>query len=163
CTATCTETGPQITTTSQPGADRPQAASKKRVPQDTRSGCPTGRVLSIICWPDLLQLDRPVGVLQEALPRLILALRELQVQHRAALRLLRLADQRQTSLPRRATALADVAGHAGADDVLPRCLAALAARRDVVEAQLARRELLAAILALVVVASEDVPAIELHR
>ena len=40
---------------------------------------------------------------------------------------------------------------------------ALAARHDVVQAQLRGRELLAAVLALVVVAREDVAAVELHR
>src|SRR5262249_41967782 len=116
-------------------------------------------VLSIARWPDLLQFDRPVGVLQAGLPGLVLALGQFQHQHRRALRLLRLADQRQASLSRRAPALANVAGDAGADDVLPRRLAALAARRDVVQAQLTRRELLAAVLTLVVVPGEDVPAV----
>src|SRR5882724_7946884 len=111
----------------------------------------------------LLQFHRPVGVLQERPPRLVLAVAHLQVQQRAPLRLLRLADQAHVGLPRRAAALADVARHAGADDVVPRALAALAARRHVVQAQLRRRELPAAVLALVVVAGEDVPAIELHR
>src|SRR5436305_8831721 len=39
-----------------------------------------------------LQLDRPVGVFEERLPRLVLGHRQLLVEHRAALRLLRLAD-----------------------------------------------------------------------
>ena len=39
----------------------------------------------------------------------------------------------------------------------------MAARNDVVQAQLGRRKLLAAELALVVVAGKDVPPIELHR
>src|SRR5262249_58813800 len=63
----------------------------------------------------------------------------------------------------RPAALADVAGHAGADDVLPGRRAALAARDYVVQAQLGGRVLLAAVLALVVVAGEDVPPVELHR
>src|SRR5205823_2357120 len=65
-------------------------------------------------------------------------------------------------LLRRAAALTHVALHAGADDVLPRALPALAARRDVIQAQLGGRELAAAVLALVVVAGEDVPPVELH-
>src|SRR5205807_5727707 len=111
----------------------------------------------------LLQLDRPVSAVEEAPPRLVLAVGQLQVQQRAAPRLLRLADQGHAGLARGAAALADVAGHAGADDVLPGGLAALAARDHVVQAQLAGRELLAAVLALVVVAGEDVPAVELDR
>src|SRR5205823_4971926 len=59
--------------------------------------------------------------------------------------------------------LADVARHAGADDVVPGAYAALAARHDVVQAQLRGRIALAAVLALVVVAREDVAAVELHR
>src|SRR5207244_3701450 len=64
---------------------------------------------------------------------------------------------------RRAAALADVAAHAGANDVLPGALTALAARNDVIEAQLARREFLAAELALVIVTREDVAPVELNR
>src|SRR6266545_1790177 len=110
-----------------------------------------------------LQLNRPVGVLQERLPGLVLVQAELLIEHRAALGLFRLADQAQVRLLGRAAALADVAGDAGADDVLPGALAALAPRRHVVQAQFRGREPLAAILALVVVAREDVAAVELHR
>src|SRR5262249_7900579 len=111
----------------------------------------------------LAQLDRPVRVIQERLPRLVLAVGQLLIQQRAALRLLRLADQRHRGLARGAAALLDVAVHASANDVLPRRRTALTARDHVVQAQLAGRELLAAILALVVVPCEDVPAVELHR
>src|SRR5205823_7400109 len=111
----------------------------------------------------LLQLHRPVGVVQEGPPRLVLAVRQFQVQERAALGLLRLADQAHVRLLRRAAALADVAGHAGADDVVPRALPALAARDDVVQAQFRGRKLAAAVLALVVVARADVAAVGLHR
>src|SRR5437870_2546578 len=90
-------------------------------------------------------------------------MRQLEVQQRAALGLLRLADQAQVGLPRRAAALAHVAADAGTDDVVPRALAALAARDDVVQAQFRSRELPAAVLALVVVAGEDVAPVELHR
>src|SRR5947199_3137461 len=102
-----------------------------------------------------LELDAPVRVVEELLPRLVLPLRELQVQQRRALRLLRPADQAHVRLLRRAAALADVAVHARTHDILPRRHAALAARRDVVEAELARRVLPPAVLALVVVAGED--------
>src|SRR5262245_49910553 len=111
----------------------------------------------------LLQFHAPVCVVEELLPRLVLPLRQLQVQQRRALRLFRLADQAHVRLLRRAAALADVAVHARAHDVLPRRHAALAARRDVVEAEFARRVLPPAVLALVVVAGKDVSAIELYR
>src|SRR5438477_5563812 len=84
----------------------------------------------------LLQFDRPVSVVEEALPRLVLAVGQLQVQHRTALRLFRLADQVHVGLARRPAALPDVPGHPGTDDVLPGRLASLTARDDVVEAQL---------------------------
>src|SRR5262245_7935003 len=103
-----------------------------------------------------LQLNRPVGVLEERLPRVVLGQRQLLIEDRAALRLFGLADQAHVGLPRRPAALAHVAGDAGAHDVLPCALTALAARDDMVQAQLRRRELLAAVLALVVVAREDV-------
>src|SRR5262249_732838 len=66
-------------------------------------------------------------------------------------------------LLRSPTALPHVARDAGADDVLPGRSAPLAPRHDVVERQLARGELLAAELALVVVTREDVPPVDLHR
>src|SRR5438445_1158799 len=62
-----------------------------------------------------------------------------------------------------AAAFANVATHAGANDVLPDALAALAARNHVIQAELRSRMFPAAVLALVVVAGEDVPAVEFHR
>src|SRR5262249_32286266 len=90
--------------------------------------------------PALPQLHRPVRVVEEGLPRLVLAVGQLQVQQRAALRLLRLADQAHVRLLGGAAALADVAPDAGTDDVVPDALAALAARHDVIQAQLVGRE-----------------------
>src|SRR5205807_2172263 len=62
------------------------------------------------CCPPrrLFQLDRPVGVVEEGLPGLVLAVGQLEVEHRAALGLLRLADQRHRGLLRRPPALLDV-------------------------------------------------------
>lgn len=57
-------------------------------------------------------------------------------------------------------ALFDVAGGTGTYDVLPVSLAAQAAGDNVVKRKLAGRETLAAILAVVFVAGEDVPAVE---
>src|SRR5262249_17942201 len=115
------------------------------------------------CIVGLLQLHRPVRVVEERLPRLVLAVGELEIQKRAALRLLGLANQAQMGLLGRAAALANVAAYASADHVFPGAGAALAARHHVIQAQLARRVLLAAILALIVVASEDIATVELHR
>src|SRR5687767_24797 len=98
----------------------------------------------------LLQLDRPVSIVEEALPRLVLAVAQLQVHQRAAFRLLRLANQGHAGLAGSPATLPHVAGDAGADDVFPGRLSALAARHHVVQAQFTRRELLAAVLTLVV-------------
>src|SRR4051812_46984448 len=95
----------------------------------------------------LLELDRPVGVIEEGLPTLILPVRELHAQRRTGAGLDRLADQSHAGLPWGAASLADVALQAGADDVLPGRLTAAAPRQDVIEAQLAGGEPLAAILA----------------
>src|ERR1700677_566475 len=89
----------------------------------------------------LLQLDRPVRVIEERSPRFVLFVGELQVQHRAAFRLFRLAHQAHVGLLGSSASLANVAVHAGADDVLPRALAPLRAGNHVVEAQLRRRKL----------------------
>src|SRR6266404_7308627 len=103
---------------------------------------------------ELLQLDRPVGVVEERLPRVVFLAGQLQVEQRAAFWLFRLADQAHVRLFRRAAALAHIAVDAGADDVLPAADAALAARNNVVQAQVGGRKTLAAELALVVVACE---------
>src|SRR5262249_41270018 len=103
----------------------------------------------------LLQLYRPVRVLEEGLPGLVLLVGELEVEQRTALGLFGLAPQAHVGLLGSAAALLDVALDAGADDVVPGALAALAARDDVVQAQLVGREPAAAVLALVVVAGED--------
>jgi hypothetical protein len=133
----------------------------RRLPPPTGKTIGGGNLISTDLL--LLQLDRPVGVVEEGPPRLILAVRHLEVQQGAALGLFRLANEVHVRLFRGAAALADVAVDASADDVLPTADAALAARDDVIEAQFGGWELLAAVLALIVVACEDVAAIELHR
>src|SRR5438132_5301504 len=127
-------------------------------PRGTGGRCPNRSKTT-----NLLQLHRPVRVVEERLPRLVLPVRELEIQERAAAGLFRLADQAHVGLLRRAAALLDVAIHAGANDVVPGARAALAARDHVVQAQLVGREFPAAVLALVVVPGEDVPPVELHR
>ena len=96
------------------------------------------------------------------LPRIVARLAELQVQHRTPLRTLRLVQQLQPGLRRRAVALAAVAGHARADNVFPRRFAAAIARNNVVEIEVLAVELDPAILAGVVVALEDIVPRELH-
>jgi len=62
------------------------------------------------------------------------------------------------AFPRQLVALAEVAGPAGRDDVLPRRAAAAAAGDDVVEGQFLGRAALGTVLAFEAVAQEDVEA-----
>src|SRR5829696_2327911 len=72
------------------------------------------------------------------------------------LRPARRLHQVHPGLGRRASALAPVAGDAAGDDVLPVLAAALGDRQHMVERQITRGELVAAVLALVLVAGVDV-------
>src|SRR5262249_39008049 len=110
-----------------------------------------------------LQFHIPVRAIEERLPGLVFRLRELQIQHRAPLRLFGPANERHMRLARRATTLPHVALQTRADDVIPGGYAPLAPRHDVVQAQFGGRKTLAAVLALVVVAREDVAPVEFHR
>src|SRR5476651_1800277 len=101
------------------------------------------------------QLDVPVSEIDEVLPRVVAGLAELEMEHGPPFRALRLMEELQAGLARRPVALAAVAGDAGADDVFPRGFAAPVARDDVVEIEVLAVELMAAILAGVVVALED--------
>src|SRR5262249_23085390 len=97
----------------------------------------------------LLQVDRPVGVVEESLPALVLGVAELNRQHRAALGTDRGPDKLHAGFVGSATPFLDVAFYATANDVLPARFAPPAARDDVVQAQLAGREPAAAILAAI--------------
>ena len=70
--------------------------------------------------------------------------------------------QVHAGLSGRAPALAAVAGHAAGDDVLPILSAALGDRHHMIEGQLRGREVVAAVLARVVVARVDIGARERH-
>ncbi len=73
-----------------------------------------------------------------------------------------LLDQRHAGLFRCLAPLPDVARRACADDIRPNRLAPHTPRNNVVQRKLAHRESLAAVLASVFVAGEDVSTIELH-
>ncbi len=111
---------------------------------------------------NLLQFNIPVRIIDKRLPRLVFFLRELEIQERAPSRFLRLADQCQVGLPWCSAALSDITVHTGTDDIIPGGTTSLAPGNDVVEAQFTGRKLLAAILALVVIAGEDIPPVEFH-
>lgn len=72
-----------------------------------------------------------------------------------------LGDEFHAGFGGRSAALADVALGAAADNVVPRVTAVAAAGQDVVQAKLGAGKLLAAVLAAVAVAGEDVSTVEL--
>src|SRR5688572_22554579 len=102
-----------------------------------RSGLRPGRPPPQRDWDDqtgtaLAKLDRPIGVVEERLPALVLAVGELQPEDGAGPGHDRGADEVHAGLAGGAAPLADVAAQAGADDVLPGGPAAPAAGDDVV-------------------------------
>src|SRR4051794_8741937 len=109
----------------------------------------------------LFKFNRPVGVVEERFPALVLPVGQLEAEGGAGPGLDRRLDQAHARLGRGPPPLPDVALDAGADDVLPVGAAPAAPGHHVVEAQLAGREPPAAVLAAVAVAGEDVPPIEL--
>src|SRR5690606_26043106 len=109
----------------------------------------------------LAELDRPVGLVEERLPRLVLLAAQPQRDQRVASGLLGGPNQLHAGLLGRAAPFAGVAPDAGADEVLPRVAPALRARLDVIDRKIAGREVPAAVLALVAVPCEEVPPVEL--
>ena len=87
--------------------------------------------------------------------------RELVRQRRVASRFSRGLIQLHTRLLRRAAPFADVALQAGAHNVFPARRPPLAARNDMIQAEVIHAELLAAVLAAILVPQKNVPAIEL--
>ena len=75
----------------------------------------------------LFQLHRPVGVVEELLPRAIALVAEVDVEHGAVLGLDGLLDEGHAGLLGGPAALFHVAVGAGTDDVVPGRLAAHAA------------------------------------
>jgi len=102
-------------------------------------------------------------MIEEGFPGLIFGAREFLSDDGTAAWFFRPANQSHAGLFRGASAFADVAFEAATDDIFPSTLAALAARDDMVEAEFVGGELAAAILALIVVAGEDVASVELDR
>ena len=108
------------------------------------------------------ELNVPIGEVDEMFPRVVTRLAELEMEHGAPLGPLRLVEEFHAGFGGGPVALAAVARHAGADDVFPRGFAAPVARDDMVEIEVLAVEFVAAILAGVVVALEDVVAREFH-
>src|SRR5690606_4984088 len=108
------------------------------------------------------ELDRPVGVVEELLPAGVALVGQADVDDRAAARAVGFGDQVHAGLIGGPAAFLDVAADAAADDVVPSGPATLAFWDDMVQAELAGVEALAAILAAVGVARINVAAVELY-
>ena len=89
-------------------------------------------------------------------PRVVTRLAELEMEHGAPLGTLGFVKQFESSLGRRTVALAAIARHAGADDIFPGSFATTITRDDVIEIEVLAVELVATILAGVVITLEDV-------
>lgn len=109
---------------------------------------------------DLFEFDGPVGFVEERFPRGVAFAVESHGDERVALGLDGLFDEFHVGLLGGAAALAGVAACAGADEVLPGVWAVLGAGFDMVYGEFGGVEVLAAVLAAVVVSCEEVAAIE---
>jgi len=81
----------------------------------------------------LFQLYRPVGVVEELFPAFVALVAEMDVDEGIVPGLDGLFDEGHAGMFRGMAAFFDVAGGAGTNDIFPGCLAAQAARNDVVE------------------------------
>ena len=107
------------------------------------------------------EFDVPVGEVEEVFPTVVLVEAEIDLDEGAPFGALGLADEMEAGFLGRVVGLAGVTGNAGADDIFPGGGAAAVARDDVVEVQIFPVEDVAAVLAGVVIALEDVVAGEL--
>src|SRR5262245_55707027 len=110
----------------------------------------------------ILEFDRPVRVIQERFPRVILRASKAKHDRRISLRTNWLSHQMHVRLLWCAATLAGVAFHASTHKVLPAVGAALDAWLHMVERQLFRGEMLPAVLAAIVVARIQIATIQLH-
>ena len=101
-------------------------------------------------------------MVEELLPASVTVVPEVNVNERIALRLDGLLDKFHPCVLWSSAAFLNVALGAGADYVFPSCLAAHSHADNVVERQFTGCKAFAAILAAVLVASEDVSTIKLH-
>ena len=83
--------------------------------------------------PGLFQFDGPVGVVEELFPAFVSLVAEMDVDQGVVSRFGGLFDQAHAGVSWRIAALFDVAGGAGADNVLPGRFSAGAARDYVIE------------------------------
>ncbi len=108
----------------------------------------------------LFKFHGPVCVVEELFPASVSLIAEVDVDERVVPGFDWFFYQLHAGMVWTLAALLYVAGRTGTDDVLPCGLAAHASRDDVVQRQLTGREMLAAVLAPVLVAGENVTAVE---
>src|SRR5438093_12686715 len=104
----------------------------------------------------IAQLDVPVGEIDKVPPAFMLRRRKCDMHERAPLRPLRLANQTHVGFLRQPVAFARVTLDARANYIFPRRRPASIARHDMIEIQFISLENMAAILASVLVALENV-------
>lgn len=110
----------------------------------------------------LAQLHVPVRQINEVFPTVVLVETEVDLHERTPLGSLRLFDEMQSDFLRRVIGFLGITLDTGTDDVFPRGGAATIARDNVIQIQVLPVEDVAAVLAGVAVALEDVVARELH-
>jgi hypothetical protein len=99
-------------------------------------------------------------MVEELLPALVAVVGQMNVDDGVSLGPYGFCDQRHAGLIRRAAALAGVASRAGTNQIFPGRLAPGASRDDMVQRQFGRGIPLAAILAAVTVAGEDITTVK---
>lgn len=110
----------------------------------------------------LLKFDVPVSEIEEVFPAFALAGVKDETDDRAPFGADGFADEAHTGLVGEAVGFAGITADAGADDVFPGGFTAAITRDDVVEVEVFAGEVLAAVLADILVAFEDVDAGELE-
>ena len=95
------------------------------------------------------------------MPGLVLPVAQLEVQQRTAFWPFRFADEGHVGLAWSPTPFANIAGDTGTNNIFPAADPSLASWDHMVQAEVGRGKLFAAILAQIAIASKDVSAIKL--
>jgi hypothetical protein len=101
-------------------------------------------------------------VVEKLFPASVSLMAEVDVDERVVAGFDGLFYQFHAGIMRAFATLLHITGRTGTDDILPRSLAAHASRDDVVQRQLAGREMFTAILASVLITSKNIAAVELY-
>ena len=108
------------------------------------------------------QLDIPVSEIDKMPPAFVLRRRKCDLHKRAPLRAFRFANQTHLCFPWQTVAFSRIARDTGANHVLPGGESAAVARHDVIEIQVVPLKNLAAVLAGVLVALENIVPRKFH-